>query len=248
MMMSTYGDYSMSILKNVVKPDQLVDKQGAKILVYGESGAGKTYTCSTAPGKVLIISMEAGLLSIRDKENVDAIEIKRYEELNQIYGELKSGQHNYDTVCLDSVSEMSEILLNHELSINKDARKAYGNVQIACTNVMRMFRDLPMHVIFVCKMSKENNDGVWFFQPKMIGTKLGQSIPYFFDEVLALRVIEDQDDDGNPVAARWLQTRIGQGYTAKDRSGKLEAFEEPNLTALIQKLGFNINLEKEESA
>jgi AAA+ superfamily predicted ATPase len=76
MMMSTYGDYSMSILKNVVKPDQLVDKQGAKILVYGESGAGKTYTCSTAPGKVLIISMEAGLLSIRDKENVDAIEIK----------------------------------------------------------------------------------------------------------------------------------------------------------------------------
>ena len=41
MMMSTYGDYSMSILKNVVKPDQLVDKQGAKILVYGES-AGKT--------------------------------------------------------------------------------------------------------------------------------------------------------------------------------------------------------------
>ena len=80
---------------------------------------------------------------------------------------------------------MSEILLNHELSINKDARKAYG-MQIACTNVMRMFRDLPMHVI-LCKMSKENNDGVWFFQPKMIGTKLGQSIPYFFDEVLALR-------------------------------------------------------------
>ena len=99
--------------------------------------------------------MEAGLLSIRDKENVDAIEIKSYEELNQIYGELKGGQHNYDTVCLDSVSEMSEILLNHELSINKDARKAYGNVQIACTNVMRMFRDLPMHVIFVCKMSKK---------------------------------------------------------------------------------------------
>jgi phage nucleotide-binding protein len=239
MMMSTYGDYSMSILKNVVKPDQLVDKQGAKILVYGESGAGKTYTCSTAPGKVLIISMEAGLLSIRDKENVDAIEIKSYEELNQIYGELKSGEHNYDTVCLDSVSEMSEILLNHELSINKDARKAYGNVQIACTNVMRMFRDLPMHVIFVCKMSKENNDGVWFFQPKMIGTKLGQSIPYFFDEVLALRVIEQTDSEGQTIHTRWLQTAIGDGYVCKDRSGKLEDLEQPDLTTVIGKLGFS---------
>ena len=37
---------------------------------------------------------------------------------------------------------------------------------------------------------------------------------YFFDEVLALRVIEDTDAEGNPVQARWLQTRIGQGYVA----------------------------------
>ena len=80
------------------------------------------------------------------------------------------------------------------------------------------------------------------------GKERGDAITYFFDEVLALRVIEDQDDDGNPVAARWLQTRIGQGYTAKDRSGKLEAFEEPNLTALIAKLGFTINVESKESA
>jgi hypothetical protein len=50
-----------------------------------------------------------------------------------------------------------------------------------------------------------------------------------------------------PVAARWLQSRIGQGYTAKDRSGKLEAFEEPNLTALIAKLGFSMNVENKES-
>jgi hypothetical protein len=47
--------------------------------------------------------------------------------------------------------------------------------------------------------------------------------------------------------ARWLQSRIGQGYTAKDRSGKLEAFEEPNLTALIAKLGFSMNVENKES-
>ena len=62
---------------------------------------------------------------------------------------------------------------------------------------------------------------------------------YFFDEVLALRVIEEQDDDGTLVRNRWLQTDVGQGYTAKDRSGKLDGFEEPNLTSIITKLGFN---------
>ena len=86
---------------------------------------------------------------------------------------------------------------------------------------------------------KENNDGVWFFQPKMIGTKLGQSIPYFFDEVLALRVMEQTDAEGQPVHTRWLQTAIGDGYVCKDRSGKLEDLEAPDLTTIIGKLGFS---------
>ena len=55
-----------------------------------------------------------------------------------------------------------------------------------------------------------------------------------------MRVIEDQDDDGKIIKKRWLQTEIGQGHTAKDRRGKLEPFEEPNLTSLISKLGFNV--------
>ena len=130
------------------------------------------------------------------------------------------------------------MLLQAEKAKHKDARKAYGEVQESVTNVMRAFRDLQMHVMFICKEDKVNNDGVFEQAPKMVGTKLGQSITYFFDEVLALRVIEDTDAEGNPVQARWLQTRIGQGYVAKDRSGKLEAFEEPNLTKLIEKLGF----------
>tara|TARA_R100001377_G_C3166649_1_gene101554 strand:- start:616 stop:930 length:315 start_codon:yes stop_codon:yes gene_type:complete len=104
-----------------------------------------------------------------------------------------------------------------------------------------------MHVLFLCKEGKDNNDGVFFFGPKMASKPLGDAITYFFDEVLAIRIMDDQDDEGNAVVARWLQTRIGQGYTAKDRSGKLEPFEKPNLTDLIAKLGFNTNIEKESA-
>jgi len=35
-----------------------------------------------------------------------------------------------------------------------------------------------------------------------------------------------------------LQTVLGDNYIAKDRSGKLDSFEEPNLTYIINKLGF----------
>ena len=226
------------ITSRIVSPADAVQDQGAKILVYGMAGAGKTFLARTAPGKVLVISAEAGLLSIRDAQNVEAIEVKSAAEVVEVYEALRSGKLQYDTVCLDSISEISELLLQAEKAKHKDARKAYGEVQESVTNVMRAFRDLQMHVMFICKEDKVNNDGVFEQAPKMVGTKLGQSITYFFDEVLALRVIEDTDAEGNPVQARWLQTRIGQGYVAKDRSGKLEAFEEPNLTKLIEKLGF----------
>ena len=226
------------ITSRIVSPADAVQDQGAKILVYGMAGAGKTFLARTAPGKVLVISAEAGLLSIRDAQNVEAIEVKSAAEVVEVYEALRSGKLQYDTVCLDSISEISELLLQAEKARHKDARKAYGEVQESVTNVMRAFRDLQMHVMFICKEDKVNNDGTFEQAPKMVGTKLGQSITYFFDEVLALRVIEDTDEEGNPIQARWLQTRIGQGYVAKDRSGKLEAFEEPNLTKLIEKLGF----------
>jgi len=75
----------MSIKDRIVSPDDLVDKQGAKILVYGAAGSGKTTLCSTGLGKILVISAEAGLLSIKDCKNVDAIEVKEASEVMQIH-------------------------------------------------------------------------------------------------------------------------------------------------------------------
>ncbi len=230
----------MNISSNLITPAQAVQKQGAKVLIYGMAGSGKTYATQTCPGRVLVISAEAGLLSIKDATNVSVMEVNTAEQVYGAYKELNQGslKGQFDTVCLDSISEISELLLIAEKAKHKDPRKAYGEVQESVTNLMRAFRDLEMHVVFLCKEDKVNNDGVFESGPKMVGTKLGQAITYFFDEVLALRVIDDNDTDGNPVQARWLQTRVGNGYVAKDRSGKLDAFEEPNLTKLIEKLGF----------
>jgi len=231
-----------NILDRIASPSDLVQMQGAKILVFGASGAGKTTLCATAPGKTLIISMEAGLLSIKDKDNVTAIEVKEASEIEEIAQLLESGKLDYDTVCLDSVTEMSEILLASEKARSKDPRRAYGEVIEVMTRTMRRFRDLKIHVIFVAKEDKirDEQTGVFHHQPMMVGAKLPVQIPYFFDEVLALRTFTEENEEGKKIINRWLQTTIGDNYTAKDRSGKLETFEEPNLTHVINKLGFSI--------
>ena len=66
----------------------------------------------------------------------------------------------------------------------------------------------------------------------MPGNTLKQGVGYFFDEVMALRV--EKDAEGNPT--RWLQTSRDYNYEAKDRSGTLEMFESPDLSAISAKI------------
>ena len=93
------------------------------------------------------------MLSIRDAKNVDAVELKEAEVM-EFHKALDTGELQYDTVCLDSISEISEILLNHEKSKSKDARQRYMEVQNSVTNVMRAFRDLQMNVILFVRWIK----------------------------------------------------------------------------------------------
>jgi hypothetical protein len=188
--------------------------------------------------------MEAGLLSIKDADNVTAIEVKEAAEIEQIAQMLENGQLDYDTVCLDSVTEMSELLLAQEKARSKDPRQAYGEVITVMTRTMRRFRDLKMHVIFVAKEDKlrDESTGMFHYQPMMVGAKLPTQIPYFFDEVLCLRTFTEENEEGKKVTNRWLQTTLGDNYIAKDRSGKLDSFEEPNLHILL----INLDLQKEK--
>ena len=51
---------------------------GIKILLYGNSGAGKTFLTSTLEGKTIILSAEAGLLSLQGYD-IDAITILPFD-------------------------------------------------------------------------------------------------------------------------------------------------------------------------
>ena len=71
------------------------------------------------------------------------------------------------------------------------------------------------------------------YWPSMPGNKTGQQLPYYFDEVLALRV--EKDADGQ--TQRALMCDSDGLWTAKDRSGRLDAWEAPDLGAIINKIG-----------
>lgn len=207
---------------------------GIKVCVYGQAGAGKTVLCATTPdhAKTIIISAEAGLLSIADTD-IDVIEINDIDDLMNAYRWLTTDPQglSYDWICLDSISEIAEVILNAAKKESKDPRAAYGVMQEKVEDAIRAFRDLPRNVYFSAKMESYQDDvGVVRYQPMLPGRKLPAGLAYFFDEVFFLRVTKDED--GNPV--RFLQTQPDAKYHAKDRSGKLDPLGEPANLAYIQ--------------
>lgn len=205
-----------------------------KVLVYGGAGIGKTRLCATAPNPI-ILSAESGLLSLR-KENLPTIIIKTMDDLYEAYDWLVSSEEakSYETVCLDSISEIAEAILAAEKELNADPRKAYLNMQERTEKIIKAFRDLPdYNVYFSCKMERISTDtGAVLYAPSFPGRNLAQNVSYLFDEVFAMVAFTDEKNN----TSRWLQTGTDAKYMCKDRSGALNMYVEPNLTAIFNKI------------
>lgn len=226
----------------------IVQNKGIKILVHGLAGSGKTVLCCTAGEPTLLISAESGLLSVRDApKNVKGVEVSTIQDLYDLYDWLvedseKPEGPRFKWVALDSITEIAERVLSYEKGLNNDPRKAYMNMQDEIMKILRKYRDIPhYHVVMSCKQVRGEDEGKKLYLPMMPGQKLGSELPYLFDEVFALRV----ETDENQEVYRVLQTNRDAKYEAKDRSGALDFFEKPSLKHIAKKILASLDEERD---
>lgn len=214
-----------------IKSTSDLDQSGINILVYAHSGAGKTFAISTLPNP-LIISAEGGLLSIKDF-GLPYIEVKDMDSLKAAY-KMANNDSQFNSIAIDSISEIAEVVLSDEKEKAKDGRMAYAELGSKMVSIIRGFRDMTRHNIYVTAKCEKSQDesGRMLYAPSMPGNKLAQQLPYFFDEVLALRC--EKNEEGQNV--RFLQCQPDGLWAAKDRSGKLGMWEAPDLGAIINKI------------
>ena len=240
--------------------------KGVNFLVYGASGAGKTYLCGTLP-KPLIISAEGGLLTLSHTD-IPFITVKTPEEVDEVLmylentvniatykAQMESAEFStlhddqkksiteqvkmieyfstFETICLDSITEIAEVILSREKSNSKDGRMAYLVMGDLINTYIRRFRDLPFNTYFTAKVDKMQDEmGKVLYSASLPGRKTSGNLPYFFDEVFALRT--ERSEDGT--VKRVLQTADDGIFNAKDRSGVLNYYEEPNLGTILNKI------------
>lgn len=229
---------------------QMVEQAGVKILTYGESGVGKTTLVATLPTPILI-SAESGALSLK-KSNLEriygvgnpnvtydlpTIVIETVQDLSAAFKWLTEAAEakSYQSIAIDSLTEIAERILANALKTVKDPRQAFGELSTQMIALVKAYRDIPgKHVYMSAKMTRDKDEvsGMMMFNPMMPGKQTGPALPYLFDEVFRLGVAKQQDGQ----LYRFLQTQPDMQYVAKDRSGSLNPAEYPDLTAVINKI------------
>jgi len=193
-------------IKNFVPLDHKV-----KAVIYGASGAWKTVFGATAP-KPIFASAEGGLLSVADK-NIQFVEIKSLKDLQELLIYLKNEKHDFETVVIDSITEINDII---KMDIERRTGKwmqlqDWWELAKKIKAILRWFRDLDMHVIFLAQEVSESDEGVVTKIVPSLNGKAATEIAYFMDNVWYLMI----DKTGE----RKLLTQPNAKLLTKDRSG-----------------------------
>lgn len=214
-------------------------------LVVGPSGIGKTSLVRTLPdpeSKILLISAESGL-SCLDGTSIDVIEVDSnspVESLEEIYTALSTPEYKkkYNYVFIDSLTEIGQLIVSQlkrdpHYGQAKNALVMWGKYGDLMTTIIKGYRDLSDYsVIFTCLDAVEK-DGLEKIESfNLPGTAIKNNVKAWFDLVLFYKVYKDEE--GNHI--RKLVTDIAEAPLAKDRTGKLDAYEDAHLSIIINKI------------
>jgi hypothetical protein len=250
--------------------ERLRERRGAKILLLGPTGVGKTWQLRMLmPATTLFVDIEAGDLAVLDLP-VPTIRISDWPTARdlacRIGGPNKSfpptacyspahyeaiggaldNLDQYQTLFIDSITAISRLSFRwaeqqpeafSDRSGKKDLRGAYGlhgREMILWLNQLQHAR--IKSIIFVGileRMVDELNVATWQLQSE--GAKTARELPGIVDQIITYQFLDF--GDGKPPMRGFVCTNPNPwGYPAKDRSGRLDQIEEPDLGKLLAKL------------
>jgi AAA domain len=181
-----------------------------------------------------------------------------YDHLSRLNPDLVTMIGTKRIIFVDSITDLSRQAMVwartrpetfSEKTGKPDTRGAYGVLAREVINLLKHLQHAPGRtVIFVGileKVTDEFNRSSW--QPQLEGGKAGRELPGIVDQVISMSLFASDEEgwrhEPHRSNIRRLVCQAGNpfGLPAKDRSGRLEVTEPPDLGALLAKINSRAN-------
>lgn len=219
---------------DLVHASKFAVTSGVKALIYGAPGSAKTPLISTCPRPVML-ACEAGMLSMKGS-TVPTWQAFTPQRIDEFFKWLFSSAEvkNFDTVAIDSASQLADIYLQAEINGTSASGKkvhglaAYGAMATAVMDHLRpLYYMQQKHTYVICK--ETTLEGMK--RPYFPGQQLNAEVPHLYDFILHLG-IKNVPQMGQTLAFQCNQT---YDVLARNRTGNLNDYEQPNFATLVEK-------------
>lgn len=220
------------------------------VLVHGSAKAGKSWFGSTTPAPRLILDAEGGSrftpgrkiiwnpISERPPEcdgswDTCLVYVHDFLTVLKAFEWLNSGQHCFESVTIDSISEVQQRCVDAIAGTDQMKTQDWGTLLRTVSSVIRQFRDLtthprkPLQAVVMIAMTREY-DGKW--KPYVQG-QLATVLPYYVD--LCGYLFVQQLEDGTSV--RRLLCSPHPQFEAGERVGGAlnDVVDNPNIVTML---------------
>lgn len=256
----------MSDNSYLITPEIFTDKMN--ILIYGDPGAGKTHLAGTAQdvpsmANVHVFNIDGGIMTLARRGDIRATNIRSVNDLEQELFKIANGDPKYNgvkTVVIDNITELQTLALenvtmreysnrikkNKTYSVDEVYLEDYGVVGKQLARVLRGFRDLPIHVIYIAHRKDKMRPGTNVLDESKpnLTDKLCTAVMGYMDFVWYLYTADEtvgNDSTGYRTEThRYLLTQPMNNYAAKTRGSDFAnrlgtVIKDPSMVDIMQK-------------
>lgn len=237
------------------------------ILIYGDPGSGKTHLAGTAQdvpemADVHVFNIDGGIMTLAGRGDIHATDIRSVDDLEQELFKIANHDEKYattKTVVIDNITELQTLALesltmqefanrkkkNKNYTIDEVYLEDYGVAGKRLARILRGFRDLPIHVIYVAHKKDKMRQGTNTLEESKpnLTDKLSTAIMGYMDYVWYLytadEMVGDEEHGYHTEVHRYLLTQAMNNYAAKTRGAEFASrigaiIKDPNMVDIMK--------------